>query len=65
MVEWSNALVNTQKRCVDGRYDHLKAKTSSGMKSPGKAESESGRFSVAGSVNGERYSTVNAGGDNG
>ena len=29
MVDWTNALVNTQKRCLEGRYDHLKAKTSS------------------------------------
>ena len=64
MVDWSNALVNTQKRCVDGRYDHLKAKTStgSGMKSPGKTPSESGRYSVAESINGDRYSIMNAGG---
>ena len=26
MVDWTNALVNTQKRCIEGRYDHLKAK---------------------------------------
>ncbi len=26
MVEWTNALVNTQRQCIEGRYDHLKAK---------------------------------------
>jgi len=25
MVEWTNALLSTQKQCLEGRYDHFKS----------------------------------------
>ena len=43
MVEWSNALVNTQKLCNEGRYEQYKTKVTKGAAgSPSKPPTEYG-----------------------
>jgi hypothetical protein len=57
MVESTNALVNTQKQCNEGRYEQYKTKVTKGAAgSPSKPPSESGRFSKI-DPNADRYST--------
>jgi hypothetical protein len=44
MVDWTNALLNTQKLCNEGRYDQFKPKARGGDKvgSPNKSENSRG-----------------------